>query len=47
MGTHRTGAVAAPLPDGRVLIAGGYDGSTRFSSAEIFAATNAFTFAVK
>jgi hypothetical protein len=47
MGTARTGAVAAPLPDGRVLVAGGYDGSTRFSSAEIFAATNAFTFAVK
>jgi hypothetical protein len=47
MGTARTGAVAAPLPDGRVLVAGGYDGSTRFSSAEIFAATNAFSFAVK
>jgi hypothetical protein len=47
MGTSRTGAVAAPLPDGRVLVAGGYDGSTRFSSAEIFAAANAFSFAVK
>jgi hypothetical protein len=47
MGAARTGAVAAPLPDGRVLVAGGYDGSTRFSSAEIFAATNAFRFAVK
>jgi hypothetical protein len=47
MGTARTGAVAAPLPDGRVLVAGGYDGSTRFSSAEIFAATNAFSFSVK
>ena len=47
MGTARTGAVAAPLPDGRVLFAGGYDGTTRFSSAEIFAATNAFSFAVK
>jgi hypothetical protein len=47
MGTPRTGAAAAPLPDGRVLVAGGYDGSTRFSSAEIFAATNAFSFAVK
>ena len=40
MTTARTGAVAAPLPDGRVLVAGGYDGSTRFSSAEIFAASN-------
>jgi hypothetical protein len=47
MSTARTGAAAAPLPDGRVLVAGGYDGSTRFSSAEIFAATNAFGFAVK
>jgi hypothetical protein len=47
MGTARTGAVAAPLPDGRVLVAGGYDGSTRFSSAEIFAASNAFSFAVR
>jgi hypothetical protein len=47
MGNHRTGAVAAPLPDGRVLVAGGYDGSTRFSSAEIFAAANAFSFTVK
>jgi Kelch motif/Galactose oxidase, central domain len=47
MGTARTGAAAAPLPDGRVLVAGGFDGSTRFSSAEIFAATDAFSFAVK
>jgi Kelch motif len=47
MSTARTGAVAAPLPDGRVLVAGGYDGSTRFSSAEIFAASNTFSFAVK
>ncbi len=47
MGTARTGAVAAPLPDGRVLVAGGYDGSTRFSSAEIFAAANTFSFAVR
>jgi hypothetical protein len=47
MGTARTGAAAAPLPDGRVLIAGGFGGHTRFSSAEIFAAINTFTFAVK
>ncbi len=47
LGTPRTGAVAAPLPDGRVLVAGGYDGSTRFPSAEIFAAVNAFSFVVK
>ncbi|HSD24439.1 MAG TPA: kelch repeat-containing protein [Solirubrobacterales bacterium] len=47
MGARRTGAAAAPLPDGRVLVAGGFDGSTRFASAEIFAATNAFSLAVK
>jgi Kelch motif len=47
MGVARTGAVAAGLPDGRVLVAGGYDGSARFSSAEIFSATNAFSFRVK
>jgi hypothetical protein len=47
MGTARTGAVAASLPDGRVMVAGGYDGSTRFSSAEIFAAANGFSLAVK
>jgi hypothetical protein len=47
MGTARTGAVAAPLADGRVLVAGGYDGSTRFASAEIFAAVNTFSFAVR
>jgi hypothetical protein len=47
MGSARTGAAAAPLADGRVLVAGGFDGSTRFSSAEIFAATNAFSFAVR
>jgi WD40 repeat protein len=47
LSSARTGAVAAPLPDGRALVAGGYDGSTRFSSAEIFAAANAFSWAVK
>jgi Kelch motif/Galactose oxidase, central domain len=47
MGNTRTGAVAAPLPDGRMLVAGGYDGVTRFASAEIFAAANGFSFAVK
>jgi Kelch motif protein len=47
MSTARTGAAAAPLPDGRVLVAGGFDGSTRFSSAEIFAAANGFSVAVK
>jgi hypothetical protein len=47
MGTARTSAASAPLPDGRVLVAGGFDGFTRLSSAEIFAATNAFGFAVK
>jgi hypothetical protein len=47
LGVNRTGAIAAPLPDGRVLVAGGYDGSVRFSSAEIFAASNSFSFAVK
>jgi len=47
MSTARTGAVAAPLPDGRVLVAGGFDGVTRFASAEIFAAANAFSLAVR
>lgn len=36
MGTARQNAVAAPLPDGRVLIAGGYNGSTVLDSAEIY-----------
>jgi hypothetical protein len=34
--TPREGAVAAPLPDGKVLIAGGQDGSTTLQSAELF-----------
>jgi Ca2+-binding RTX toxin-like protein len=33
----RWGAAAAPLPDGRVLVAGGFDGGRALSSAEIFA----------
>jgi Ca2+-binding RTX toxin-like protein len=37
MSTPRTGAVAAPLPDGRVLVAGGGYAGGNFSSAEIFA----------
>ena len=47
MTTQREGAVAAPLPDGRVLVAGGYyfDGSSHYlSSAEIFnPATGSFS----
>ena len=47
MGTPRGSPAAAPLPDGRVLVAGGFDGSEALSSAEIFAATNTFSFKVK
>ena len=47
MGTVRDVAAAAPLPDGRVLVAGGWNGSADLSSAEIFAATNSFSFGVK
>ena len=36
MSTARVGAVAAPLPDGKVLIAGGSDNSRIVSSAELF-----------
>jgi hypothetical protein len=48
MSVPRSGAVAAPLPDGRVLVAGGFynDGTTRhfLSSAEVFdPATNTFS----
>jgi hypothetical protein len=44
MAAMREGAAAAPLPDGRVLVAGGYDGATFLKSAEVFnPATNAFT----
>jgi hypothetical protein len=34
--TPRANAVAAPLPDGRVLIAGGYNSSGVLSGAEVF-----------
>jgi Ca2+-binding RTX toxin-like protein len=37
MSVPRWGAAAAPLPDGRVLVTGGYDGFRDLSSAEIFA----------
>jgi Kelch motif len=44
MGTARTGAAAAPLPDGRVLVAGGDNGSSVLASAEVFdPATNSFS----
>lgn len=48
MGAARQTPVAAPLPDGRVLVAGGAGpGPTFLSSAEIFAATNTFSYRVK
>jgi len=34
--TPRYGAIAAPLPDGDILIAGGYDGSNALASAELY-----------
>jgi hypothetical protein len=46
MTTRREGAVAAPLPDGRVLVAGGfyYNSTSALSSAEVFdPATNTFS----
>jgi Kelch motif len=44
MGSPRSSAVAAPLPDGRVLVAGGHAGGAPFASAEIFnPATNVFS----
>ena len=43
----RYGAVAAPLPDGRVLVAGGRNAAgDEIASAEVFGASNAFSFAV-
>ncbi len=38
--TARVGAVAAPLPDGQVLIAGGYDAGGPLQSAELFNPAN-------
>lgn len=36
MSVARSAAVAAPLPDGRVLVAGGTDGTSFWASADIF-----------
>ena len=47
MGTAREGPGAAPLPDGRVLVAGGQDRNSVFSSAETFATPDTFTAKVK
>jgi hypothetical protein len=47
MGTPRQGPVAAPLADGRVLVAGGVGDTDYLASAEIYAATNTFTFKVQ
>jgi Kelch motif len=44
MTVKRQAAAAAPLPDGRVLVAGGFDGGNFLQSAEIFnPATGTFT----
>lgn len=44
MTTKRDAPGAAPLPDGRILIAGGYDGTNSLNSAEIFnPSTNTFS----
>ena len=40
MTTARYGPIAAPLPNGDVLIAGGYDGTNVLRSAELFDPTN-------
>jgi hypothetical protein len=47
LSTPRGSPAVAPLPDGRVLVAGGFDGSNALSSAEIYAATNTFSFKLK
>jgi hypothetical protein len=40
----RAGAASSPLPDGRVLVAGGYSGSSLVASAEVFdPTTNSFS----
>jgi hypothetical protein len=44
MGSARSRLAAAPLPDGRVLVAGGYTGTSPLASAEAFdPATNSFS----
>jgi Ca2+-binding RTX toxin-like protein len=44
MSTPRDEAMAAPLPDGRVLVAGGFNGGGSLSSAEVFnPSTNSFS----
>jgi hypothetical protein len=44
MGTARSGPAVAPLADGRVLVAGGWNGSTWLDTAEVFnPATNTFS----
>ena len=40
MATPRDGAVAATLPNGNVLIAGGFDGTDCLQSAELYNATS-------
>jgi hypothetical protein len=46
MGTQRGFTAAAPLSDGRVLVMGGSTGSAIVGTAEVFAATNTFTYSV-
>jgi len=43
MGTQRFAPVAASLPDGRVLVAGGYNGSYLPSAEAFNASTNSFS----
>lgn len=44
LGTPRGWPAAAPLGDGRILVAGGSTGSGITATAEVFAATNTFTY---